>query len=171
MYEHAGDTQSAHMPGASDTVIHAYASEMSFLPVVAGVFSKTLMLRQSHSAAQFLHRLTSTVPSLGQALVTFPEGGNRLPSASQFGRCLPSNAQKPLCNQEVRSNLNGSVADCDITSHCHTTEPKCLQSKHEEGMKRRDQTGGPQVTCDSARLAAEVLASSCGFWKFLGNIR
>lgn len=32
------------------------ACEMCFLPVVVGVFIKPLMLRQSRSAAQFLHR-------------------------------------------------------------------------------------------------------------------
>lgn len=53
---HAGDTQSAAMPQASDTVTHACACEMCFLPVVLGVFIKPLMLRQSRSAAQFLHR-------------------------------------------------------------------------------------------------------------------
>lgn len=125
---HMQETQSADMPRARDSHTHACASEMSFLPAVVGVI-KTLVLRQSHSSCPVPTQanLTSTVPSLGQALVTFPEGGiSCLVQASsvgvsQFGGCLPSSTQRPLWNQEVSGNPKGCVADCGIPAlpyHC-----------------------------------------------------
>lgn len=149
-----------------ESVTHACASEMTFLPVVVG-------LHQNFNAKT--EPLSCPISTQTKRPILPPPWG-RPWSLSLKGeapaQCRPVRSVFTFKHSEA-SLESGSLwkperlCGCDIPAITMPPSPSVCRVN----MKRERRETRLEDHRSHARLAAEVLAPSCRFWKFLGDMR